>query len=67
LRWGEKLCLTTLDVSWVGVEKGGRKNIRVIEKNNGKTRRANLPENRHKLLLRRFKTSRIPCGFYSGA
>ena len=31
----------------VGVEKGGRKNIRVIEKNNGKTRRANLSENRH--------------------
>jgi len=58
---GEKLCLTTLDVSLVGVEKGGHKNIRVIEKNNGKTRRANLSENHHKLLLRRFKTNRIPC------
>jgi len=31
----------------VDVEKGGRKNIRVIEKNSGKTRRANLSENRN--------------------
>jgi len=33
------------------VEQGERKNIRVIEKNSGKTRRANLSENRNKSSL----------------
>jgi len=32
----------------LGVEQGERKNIRVIEKNSGKIRRANLSEHRNK-------------------
>ena len=34
-------------VEVLNVEQGGRKNMRVIEKNSGKIRRANLSENRN--------------------
>jgi len=36
----------------LNVEQGERKNIRVIEKNSEKIRRANLPEHHHKLQAR---------------
>jgi len=51
----QQCCCDATEIKWicwvvevVDVKKGGRKNIRVIEKNSGKTCHANLSENHNK-------------------
>ena len=47
-------------VEVLNVEQGGHKNIRVIEKNNGKIRRANSSENRNNAEAEVIKSSCRP-------